>query len=69
VDFVTEAGGRLELFEAKWTELPTVSDTGNLAFVRNILGAAQVTGGAVVCQTSHAFPLATHFRALPVTDV
>ncbi|MGB8112873.1 MAG: ATP-binding protein, partial [Candidatus Sulfotelmatobacter sp.] len=27
VDFVVDAGGRLELFEAKWTELPDIGDT------------------------------------------
>lgn len=38
VDFVVNKGGRLELFEAKWTELPDVADTVNLDFVRNVVG-------------------------------
>jgi len=29
VDFIVNAGGRLELFEAKWTELPDLADTVN----------------------------------------
>ena len=37
VDFVMDEGGRLELFEAKWTELPDASDTVNLGFVRGHL--------------------------------
>ena len=32
VDFVVNAGGRLELFEAKWTELPDLGDTVNREF-------------------------------------
>jgi hypothetical protein len=36
VDFVVDIGGRLELFEAKWTEVPTAGDTVNLDFVRNV---------------------------------
>src|SRR5207237_1194288 len=34
VDFVVDVGGRLELFEAKWTELPAESDVVNLDFMR-----------------------------------
>jgi hypothetical protein len=33
VDFVVDVGGHLELFEAKWTELPNAGDTVNLDFV------------------------------------
>lgn len=69
VDFVVEAGGRRELIEAKYTELPAASDTVNLAFVRKALGAARVSGGAVVCRAPNAFPLAGGFRAIPVTEV
>ena len=48
VDFVVDAGGRLELFEAKWTELPDAGDTVNLEFVRNAVGKSKVSAGAVV---------------------
>lgn len=67
VDFVVDAGGRLELFEAKWTELPDVGDTVNLDFVRNVVGKSRVTGGAVVARPPNSFPFANGFRALPVT--
>jgi uncharacterized protein len=69
VDFVVDAGGRLELFEAKWTELPDAGDAVNLEFVRNIVGRAQVTGGAVVTRTANGFPLGDGFRAVPVTEL
>jgi uncharacterized protein len=69
VDFVVDAGGRLELFEAKWTELPDIGDTVNLDFVRNVVGKSRVTGGAVVARTPNSFPFANGFRALPVTEL
>lgn len=69
VDFLVDAGGRLELFEAKWTELPDVGDTVNLDFVRNVVGKSRVATGAVVCRTPNSFPLANGFRALPVTEL
>jgi len=69
VDFVVDAGGRLELFEAKWTELPDIGDTVNLDFVRNVVGRSRVTGGAVVTRTPNGFPFSNGFRALPVTDL
>ena len=69
MDFVVDTGGRLELFESKWTELPDVGDTVNLDFVRNVVGKSRVAAGAVVCRASHGFPLANGFRALPVTEL
>jgi hypothetical protein len=69
VDFVVDAGGRLELFEAKWTELPDIGDTVNLDFVRNVVGRSRVTGGAVVARTPNGFPFSNGLRALPVTDL
>src|ERR1700686_4125267 len=69
VDFVVDTGGRLELFEAKWTELPTAGDTVNLDFVRNVVGKARIVGGVVVCRAQNSFPLANGFRVLPVTEL
>lgn len=69
VDFLIDEGGTLELFEAKWTELPSESDSANLDFVRDLLRKARVAGGAVVCCTPNSFTLAKEFRALPVSDL
>ena len=69
VDFVADVGGRQELFEAKWTELPTERDAVNLDFVRTVLGKSRVAGGAVISRTPNAFPLSNEFRALPITEV
>jgi len=69
VDFVVDAGGRLELFEAKWTELPDLGDTVNLSFVRNSLGESRVTSGTVVSRTPNSFPFANGFRAVPTTEI
>jgi hypothetical protein len=69
VDFVVDAGCRLELFEAKWTELPDAGDTVNLDFVRNVVSKSQVTAGAVVSRTPNSFPFQNGFRALPVTEL
>ena len=69
VDFVAEAGGRLELFESKWTELPSAADAVNLEFVRNVVGKSRIAGGAVVCRAANSFPLPNGFRALPMTEL
>ena len=69
VDFVVDAGGRLELFEAKWTELPDSGDAANLDYVRRAVGPSRVTGGAVVCRTSTGFPLGSGWRAMPVGEM
>ena len=69
VDFLVDAGGRLELYEAKWTELPDTGDTVNLEFVRNVVGKSRLAGAAVICRSANGFPLANGIRALPVTEL
>jgi predicted AAA+ superfamily ATPase len=69
VDFVAETAGRMELFEAKWTEQPDAGDTVNLQFVRAAMGKPAVTGATVVCRTPNGFPIAGGFRAEPVTEL
>ena len=69
VDFVVDAGGRLELFESKWTELPAPGDAANLAYVRDAVGKSRIAGGAVVCRARNSFPLAGGFRALSAADL
>jgi len=69
VDFLVDTGGNVELFEAKWTELPDARDTAHLEYVRNAIGRSQVTGGAVVCRTPNSYPFANGFRAIPVTGL
>ena len=69
VDFVAEAGGRLELFEAKWTELPAPADAVNLGFVRDAVGRSRITGGAVVCRAPNSFSMPGGFRALSVAEL
>jgi len=69
VDFVSDAGGRLELFESKWTELPGAGETVNLEFVRSAVGKSRISGGAVVCRTPNSFPFSNGFRAVPVTEL
>jgi predicted AAA+ superfamily ATPase len=69
VDFVADAGGKLELFEAKWTEVPADNDAVNLEYVRQIAGKPRIAGGAVVCRARNSFLLGNGFRALPVTEL
>lgn len=69
VDFVVDIGGHLELFEAKWTELPSAGDAVNLGFMRNVVGKERVTGGAVVSRTPNGFPLASGIRASSVSEL
>jgi predicted AAA+ superfamily ATPase len=69
VDFVVDVGGELELFEAKWTELPAESDTVNLDFVRRAIGSANVASAGVVSRTRNSFPIAGGFRALSISEL
>src|SRR5262249_12643544 len=69
VDFVVDVGNRVELFESKWTQLPTQSDAVNLEFVKKAIQPTLVRGGGVICRTPNAFPWPDGFRALSVADL
>jgi len=69
LDFVVDIGGRHELFEAKWTEIPAAVDAVNLGFVRDVMGRRPVLAASIVCRTPNAFPLGDGFLALPVADL
>ena len=69
IDFLVDAGGKLELFEAKWHELPVAADTVNLEFVRSAIGKSRIANGAIVCRSAHGFPIGNGFRALPVVEL
>jgi predicted AAA+ superfamily ATPase len=69
VDFVVDAAGHLELFEAKSTELPAQSDSVNLAFVRDVVGKSRVSEASVVCRAPNSYPISNGFRALPVAEL
>jgi uncharacterized protein len=69
VDFVVETGGRLELFEAKWTEMPSAAETVNLAFVRQSVAPTEVSSSSIICRAPHRYPLPGDFQAVPVTDL
>jgi hypothetical protein len=63
VDFVVEAAGRVDLVEAKWTELPSRSDAANLTFLRETIGPDRVASAAIICRPPNGYPL------LPGIDV
>lgn len=69
VDFVVDEGGRLELYEAKWTELPDARDASHLSFLRTLVGVSHVRAAGVVCRARNSFPLGDGLRALPVTEL
>jgi len=69
VDFIADTGGHLELFEAKWTEIPSGADTINLSFVSDAMGRSRISGGGVVCRTPNGFPLPNGFRAASVVEI
>ena len=69
VDFVVDVAGRLELFEAKWAEVPSAGDAVNLEFVRSVVGKSRIAGGAIVCRCALSYPLTDWVRALSVVDL
>ncbi len=69
VDFVVDTGGRVEILEAKWTELPSKADAVNLSYLRDVVGPARVAALAVISRGPHSFPLGDGRRVLSVDDL
>lgn len=69
VDFLVEIAGRLEAYEAKWTELPSDSDCANLHHLRRVIGERAVARGGLVCRAANGYPLADVWRACNVEDL
>jgi hypothetical protein len=69
VDFVVDRGGRLELFEAKWTETPSLRDAVNLAFVRDVVGSRTVARAAIVARAAHGWPLGDGIHVMTADDL
>jgi predicted AAA+ superfamily ATPase len=69
VDFVVDVGGRLEVYEAKWTELPSPSDLANLAQLRQTLARRASVKGGIVCRAANPYPLSDGWRAVTVDEL
>jgi len=69
VDFVVESPRGLELFEAKWTELPSTADLVNLDYVRRVTTKPKVRSGALVCRTPNTYPVGDGFRAISIGEL
>ena len=69
VDFLVEDAGFIELFEAKWTELPGAADWANLRIAREALDRRKVRRADVICRAAHGFPVEDGCRAVPVEEL
>jgi predicted AAA+ superfamily ATPase len=69
VDFVVDTGGKVELYEAKWSELPSSNDAVNLRFLREIFGKSSLSTAALICRARNRYPLGDALHALPVDDI
>jgi len=69
VDFVVDVGGRLEAYDAKWTELPSPSDCANLAQLRLAVAPKTTVKGGLLCRAANSYPLGDGWRALTANDV
>jgi uncharacterized protein len=69
VDFVVDSGGLIELFEAKWTELPSESDGVNLSFMNNVVSGRRIANRAIVCRAPHSHLISKNLRALSPVDL
>ena len=69
VDFLIHRGGRFDLLECKWTELPSAADTAGLDHVADVLGTTAVRSRTLVCRTARRFPLRDRVEAIGLGDL
>jgi predicted AAA+ superfamily ATPase len=69
VDFVVDTGGRIEILEAKWTELATAGDASKVASLRGIVGPARVAAAGIATRVERGYPLSGGLRVFSVNDL
>jgi predicted AAA+ superfamily ATPase len=65
-DFLWHHGGRFELADAKWSEMPGAGDIAQLHRVAAELPKGTVDGLSIICRTRNAYPIPPDVRALPL---
>lgn len=68
IDFVIDWRGELKLVEAKWSEIPSTSDTKSVIDVAKVLGN-KVREMLIACRTVEPFPLPQGVRAISAADM
>lgn len=68
IDFLIDWKGELKLIEAKWSEIPSSSDTKSLLDVARILGN-KVREKLIACRTVEPFPLPQDIRAINAANM
>lgn len=68
-DFLLHRGGRFQLADAKWTELPRARDAAGLGKVAAALPDGAVSGMSLICRTPNPFPLGSDAAAVPLDGI
>lgn len=68
-DFLFHRGGRFEIADAKWTEQPDRRDADTLLRVADDLPHSSVLRAAIICRSTHSFPLHRNVHAFPLHDL
>ncbi|MFZ4736749.1 MAG: ATP-binding protein [Bradymonadia bacterium] len=66
VDFVLHRGGRFDLFECKWTEVPDPRDAQTMQRVVELLGVSNVERRFIVCRCRHKTRIDAACEAVPL---
>jgi predicted AAA+ superfamily ATPase len=66
VDFLVHRGGRFDLFESKWTEVPDPRDAQAMQRVAEVLGPANVRRRFIVCRCRHRTHVDETCEAVPL---
>lgn len=69
VDFLIHQGGRFDLYEAKTTANPEMSDARQLLYAMEKLGPENVTRAGIICRAMNSYPLQRSIEAITVDDL
>ncbi len=69
VDVAIDRGGRVDLYEIKWTELPSTKDAASLRAAARALGEDVVASESIICRAANPFPMKDGVRVVPVDSL
>jgi uncharacterized protein len=69
VDFLIDRGGRIEMYEAKWSEHPSARDAASLLHAASVVGGKNVLSMNIVARPQNRFPMECGVNVVAVTDL
>ena len=68
IDFLIHRGGRFDLIEVKWSEIPRQRDANAFSLVADIIGREKIASQTIICRTPNPYPMGEDTIVTSISD-